>query len=473
VTALRTLASPSSPLSASQHNVSRKAGVDAVTMLTVYVILLYGFPSNLSLSFLGSYGRPQFLWGLVLLAWWMLNRIQVPQFAARTVSQPVRVALCLLLVVLLLSFAQSMLRGQPGDQVSPALSSVVRMLSWSGVALVAMDGIRTMDELMQMVRRVAIAGGLVAALGLLQFLTDQPLVDVLSQLPGFTSSSGGVDSRGGFVRASGTATHPLEYATAISVALPLAIACAIVGDRGRNRLRWWIPVGAVALASFLAVSRSAVIGFIVATIAVIPGLPRRFRAAVVAVVGVAFVGAMLTVPGLYGTIVGMFLGIGNDSSTQSRTAAMDLAPVFMASSPLLGAGTGTFLPRYYIFDNQWIHTAVEVGILGVLALAGVFATAIWSAWRASRDSDLEDLQVVGRALAACVVTIAVLFFLFDALAFPIAPGTAFLMIGLCAAARTVGRSDGWVSAGRRAGEARVAQDAPSATTPVSARHASS
>jgi O-antigen ligase len=465
---LHALAAPAAPMAASRHNVSRSAGPDAVTMLTVYVILLYGFPSNLAVSFLGSYGRPQFIWGLILLVWWALSRMQAQNYSVRPVSQPTRIALAAVLVILLLSLAQALLRGQPDDQISPAVSSVVRMLSWSGVALVAMDGIRTMGELMTLIRRVALAGGLVAALGIVQFITDRPIIDFLSALPGFTGDAGGIDSRAGFIRASGTATHPLEYATAISVALPLSVACAIVGDAGRKRLRWWIPVLTVAMASFLAVSRSAVIGLGIASIAVIPGLPRRFRAPVIITLGVAFVGAMLTVPGLYGTIVGMFLGIGNDSSTQSRTAAMDLAPVFMASSPLLGSGTGTFLPRYYIFDNEWIHMAVEIGILGVLAFAGLFVAAIWSAWGASRESQLEDLQVVGRALCACVVTIAVLFFLFDALAFPIAAGTAFLVIGMCAAARTVGMSDSWMSTAAMGTDA--SRDAPAATAPVAARN---
>jgi hypothetical protein len=458
------------PVAASRHNVARPGGADAVTMLTVYVILLYGFPSNLTIAFLASYGRPQFLWGLVLLMWWVLSRLQASNYSIRPVAQPTRIALCVLLVVVLLSFAQAMLRGQPADQISPAVSSVLRLLSWSGVALVAMDGIRTMTELMTLVRRVALAGGLVAALGLLQFLTDQPIIDFLSALPGFSGDAGGVDSRGGFIRASGTATHPLEYATAISVALPLAIACAIVGDHGRKRLRWWIPVATIAMASFLAVSRSAVIGFAVATIAVIPGLPRRFRAPVVGVVGIAFVGAMLTVPGLYGTIVGMFLGIGTDTSTQSRSQAMALVPGFMASSPLLGSGPGTFLTRYYIFDNEWLHIAVELGVLGVLAFASLFLTAVWSAWGASRRSSLEDMQVVGRALAAGVVTVAVLFFLFDALAFPIAAGTAFLVVGLCAAARTVAMSDGWLSPSPF--DDYRTTDGGAATHPVSARHRS-
>lgn len=429
------------PLPASAHNVWKPGGVDAVTMLTIYIVLLYAIPSNLSIAFLGSFGRPQFLWGIVLLVWWILSRVQASGYAVRATVQPVRLALGILIVICLLSFAQALLRGQPLDQISPAVSAVARLLSWSGVALVAMDGIRTMDDLMKMIRRVALAGGLVAMLGLAQFVTDLPIIDFLSAVPGFSGDVGGVDSRGAFTRPAGTATHPLEYATAISVALPLAIACAIVGQGGRQQLRWWIPVGAVTLASFLAVSRSAVIGFIVAIIAAIPGLPKRYRATVLVIVVIVALGAVLAVPGLYGTILGMFLGIGSDSSSQSRSAGLELAPIFVAASPILGAGVGTFLPRYYIFDNQWIQMIVEIGVLGVASFAALLACAIWSAWHASRVSGLEDLRVVGRALSACVATIAVLFALFDGLAFPISAGVTFLLVGLCAAARTVGMSD--------------------------------
>ncbi|WP_065571674.1 O-antigen ligase family protein [Microbacterium oleivorans] len=464
---LRRLDRVPAPVAATGHTGWRPAGVDAVTMLTIYIVLLYGFPSSLSIAVLGSFGRPQFLWGLVLLGWWLLARLQ-PTQSIRSVPQPARIALGAFLVVCLLSFAQAMLRGQPFDQISPAASAIVRLLSWTGVVLVAMDGIRSMSDLMKLVRRLAFAGAAVAVLGLVQFLTDQPIIDFLTGLPGFTGDAGGIDSRGGFIRPAGTATHPLEYATAIAVALPLALACAIVGDGGRKRARWWTPVGIVTLASFLAVSRSAVIGFGIAVIAAIPGLPARFRPAVITVITVAFAGAMAAVPGLYGTIVGMFLGVGDDPSALSRTAALDLLPVFLASSPLLGAGTGTFLPRYYIFDNQWAQMTVEIGVLGALAFAGVLLAAAWSAWRASRVSHLEDLQVVGRCVTACIVTIGVLFGLFDGLAFPISAGTAFLVVGLCAAARTVGLSDGWVALGGMTADAGR-RDASLDAAPVPAR----
>ena len=57
-------------------------------------------------------------------------------------------------------------------------------------------------------RRVALAGGIMATLGILQFITGQSLLSWL-QIPGMTSnvSFAGLDTRSGFVRAAGTASR--------------------------------------------------------------------------------------------------------------------------------------------------------------------------------------------------------------------------------------------------------------------------
>jgi hypothetical protein len=179
--------------------------VDAVTLLTVYLVLLFAIPSNVTIDALNSLGRPSLLWGVVLMVFWALSRLQRRHGDPRPVRQPVRFAFALLLVIALVSFAAALLRGQPADQVSPAFTALVRLMSWTGVVLVAVDGIRTMPDLIRITRRIAIAAGLLAALGILQFLTKQTIVDFFNLIPGFSSSGGGVAERGGVTRASGTA----------------------------------------------------------------------------------------------------------------------------------------------------------------------------------------------------------------------------------------------------------------------------
>ena len=48
-----------------------------------------------------------------------------------------------------------------------------------------------------------------------------------------------------------------------------------------------------------------------------------------------------------------------------------------------------------------------------------------------------DARLVGHALAASVLNVALLFAFFDGLAFPITAGLLFVLVGLCGAIRTV------------------------------------
>ena len=413
--------------------------IDAVAMLTVYLVLLLAIPSGVTITALGALGRPSLIWGLVLMAWWAVSRMQARVAVAPLVPQPVKFAFVVFLMIVLVSYAAAMLRGQPDDQLSPAFTAIVRLLSWAGVLLVAVDGIRTMSDLATVVRRIGVGVGLLAALGLLQFVTGQALVDFFGTIPGL-SLAGGIGERAGVIRSSGTAIHPLEYATALNAALPLVIGAAIShgfrSHRPSRGLWWWLPVSLIAISSLMAVSRSAIIGFAVAVISMIPALPGRYRAAVAAVgAALAFV-VFAAVPGLLATTIQLFSGAAGDPSTQSRTSGLERIPEFMSNSPLIGSGFGIFLPRYYIFDNQWALIAIELGILGIIAFAGIFIAGIGSALRAKQSAD-EDVRLLGHTLAASVFNIAVLFAFFDGLSFPIAGGMLFLVTGLCGSIRTV------------------------------------
>ncbi|MBX0299442.1 O-antigen ligase family protein [Cryobacterium sp. 1639] len=433
-------ARPPSPRQETRRSSAGRHGGDAVMMLTIYLVLLLGIPSGVVVTALGALGHPSLMWGLVLLGWWAITRLQLPVSIGRTpISQPVRVAFVVFLVVVLLSFTAAMLRGQPDDQESPAVTALVRMLSWAGVLFVAIDGIRTVHSLARMARRIVIGAGLLAALGLAQFLTGSPLVDFFGSIPGLTAE-GGLGERAGIVRSSGTAIHPLEYATALNAALPLVIAAALSrGFRSRQsggNLAWWLPVCLIAVSALVSVSRSAIIGLALAVILMIPAVPARYRTIVIgAGVGVAFATFAL-MPGLLSTTVKLFSGAATDPSTQSRTNALERVPEFMSTSPVVGSGFGIFLPRYYIFDNQWVLIAIEVGILGLLAFAAFFVAGIWSALQ-SRRSTTPDVRLLGHALALSLFTIAILFAFFDGLSFPIAGGMLFLLAGLCGSVRAI------------------------------------
>jgi len=415
---------------------------DATSLVTVYLVLLLAIPSNVTITGLGSLGRPALLWGLALFVFWAVSRLQWRTVDVERVSQPVRFAFVVYFVIVLVSFAAAMLRGQPADQISPAITWVVGLLSSAGVLLVILDGVQTMRDVSRLVRRVGIGVALLAALALVQVVTQQYLLDFWGSVPGFTLGFGGVAERNGQIRASATATHPLELVTTLNAGLSICIAAALTRGFRPAASRaasfwWWAATALIAVVALTGLSRSAMIGFAVAVVAMIPAIPARYRVQVVAG-GAVLVGVLIAaVPGLAGATARLFTGASEDGSTLSRTDALARLTEFMSPSPLIGIGSGTFLPRYYIFDNQWAITAIEVGVIGVVAFAAILVAAMWSAWDARQRSTWPDARLVGHALAASVLNIALLFAFFDGLAFPITAGLLFVLVGLCGAIRTV------------------------------------
>src|SRR5690606_16851310 len=92
----------------------------------------------------------------------------------------------------------------------------------------------------------------------------------------------------------------------------------------------------------------------------IPSLPRSLRNTIVVLMGFGLAGMYVVVPGMAGTILGLFTG--GDTSVSSRTDSYGKALEFLSVSPVFGRGSGTFMPSYHIFDNQYLLMAIETGM---------------------------------------------------------------------------------------------------------------
>jgi len=419
-----------------RRNDMSRGGADAVTVLSVYLVLLVGVPSNLTIAALGAVGKPALLWGLGCALWWLWTRIsRLVAVAGR--RQPVRIALAAFAAASLVAYIAAHVHGLPAGEASPSDTALLRLVSWAGVVLVANDGITERNRFTTLLRRIAFAGGFIATLGLLQFVTGHPLiVDV--GLPGFTfdPTMGGVQERSGFTRASGTASHPLEYAVMLAVALPIAITLALE-TREHGVIRRWFSTAVMAVTSVVSISRSAVLGVLVSLAVLAPTWPRAVRRGAVAA-GVILLGAIYTlVPGMIGTIRALFLGLSDDPSTVSRTSSYEIALDIADRYAPIGRGLGTFLPAYRILDNQYLQLLIETGIIGLASLLVLFVSAAACARIARRHAVTTVDRQLCQSLLAAVIAAALLFAFFDAFAFPIASGVTFLIIGLCGAARNV------------------------------------
>lgn len=406
--------------------------VDAVHVLTVVLVVLIALPSRLTFAPLGGAGAPALVLGLGCFGWWVYGRAQRVE-TGPSGPQPVRTALFVVMGCFLISYVVAMSRAIEIEESTTADIGMISVVSWAGIMLVAHDGIPSLDRFDVLIRRVVFAGGALATVGLIQFVTGEAWVDHIS-IPGLSLNTSlvGVMERNGFNRPGGTAIHPIEFGAVITMILPLAINSALT-DRTRTTVRRWYPVLAIGLAVALSISRSAIVSAVVAVAIVAVGWTPvvRRRAAVIAAgfLGVVFV----SVPGLFGTVSGLFTGIGDDSSARSRTGSYAIAAEFIERSPVFGRGFATFLPSYRILDNQYLSLAIEVGVIGLLAVLGLFVVGALCARRIRIIGPDERTRQLGQALAASIGAGASGLALYDGFGFPMATGTHFLMLGLAGA----------------------------------------
>ncbi|UOD79538.1 O-antigen ligase family protein [Paenarthrobacter ureafaciens] len=405
---------------------------DATAFLTIYILLTCALPSNLVISSLGSIGRPSNLFALAGFGWWVLHQFtRVTPTTTR--RHPLRVALTVFLLVALASYAFAMLRGLPDTEASPADAGLLRLAGWAGVLLVAVDGLRTRENVRSVIRCVAVVGGLTAALGLLQSATGSSLIDWI-RIPGLSLSSelANIDSRGGFIRAAGMAVHPLEYGVVLSTSLPLAITLALTGS-GKRRNLWWIPVGLIAVAAMLSVSRAALICMTAAFIVLLFVWPKAIRRSAIMLVALLVAIIYVASPGMLGTLFGLFTVGTNDPSISSRTNGYSTAFGMISQHLFMGRGFGTFLPAYVIVDNQYLGLLVELGIAGLAAFLGLIAAGAYCAWRARRMAGDDSLRQTSQAMLASIVAAGIANGFFDALSFPMAAGLMFVLLGTAGA----------------------------------------
>ncbi len=417
----------------------RTRPIDAVTVLSLYVVVMMVVPSLARFAPAGSIGAPSTMLAILIFFWWLWDQ------AHRSVPGPqdpqwVRRFALLLLVVMLLVYAFSSLRPMPLDEVSPAASGILQFLALIGLTLTASDGIRDRERFHALVRRMTVLGVAVGVLAIVQFFTHQQWVGRFVPPPlTMDAGEGALGVRGAFTRPSGTSVHPLEFGAVIAMLIPLAIVRA--RHASGSRIRPWVGVAILMIAAVVSLSRSALLCTAVALVIVSWGwsVREKLLAAGIGVLGLGFV--TLMIPGLVGTLRGLFLGSGSDSSVQSRTGSFSYAFQMVERFPLFGRGYGTFLPRYWVLDNGYLQFLVSAGILGMLSLIALFfASMLCARWAARRFIDRADREMSQAILASATAGITAVAF-FDLFSFAQAAGSLFLILGMCGAIHRLVKTD--------------------------------
>lgn len=402
---------------------------DGATVVIVYVVLLLGLPSRLVFAPLGGAGTPADLLGIAGAGWWLWHQVARATPSRTTRIHPVRWAALVFAISIMSSFVAGMMRPISPDEVSSSQLGLLAMLGWIGVLLVAHDGPITRARLDAVLAWLVLSAGLMAALGIVQFVTGRAFTNYIV-VPGLTLNEALVSlgTRSGFNRPAGTALHAIEFGVVITMLLPICLHYAMFPGR-LGRIRRWFPVLAIAFAVPISVSRSAILGVMV-TFAVMAPTWRPAVRRTAALVGLSLLTVVfVTIPGMVGTLIGLFTGVSTDSSSLSRTDSYALAWDFINRAPIFGRGFLTFLPKYRILDNQYLGLMIDAGVFGLAAFLLLLAAGILAVQTARRRMTDPRDRDLAQALTASVAVALVSYALFDGFSFPMFAGVTFLMVG--------------------------------------------
>ncbi|MEU2711515.1 O-antigen ligase family protein [Streptomyces sp. NPDC007205] len=407
--------------------------VDATTILTGYLALAFFIPSNLALPALGGVGTPANVFALLGLLWylatWLGGRI-LPAPGTRLA----RVAMCVLGLAVLAAYVADATRESSHEEVLGADRGLIGFLVWVSLVVLTSAGVQDRARLDVLMRRVVVLGSVVAAIGFYDFFAATNIADSL-HIPGLQTSVAQVSvmDRGAFTRPRATTAQPLEFAGMLAILLPFAIQQAFDPvRRHRHVLRRWAPVVLMAGALPLTVSRTSIIGLLLVALVMVPRWRPARRWAAIGVMTASVAVFKVLVPGLIGTITGLFASFlsNSDSSTQARTVKYSAIVPYLKEHPLFGRGFGTFTPDLYFFtDNQYMLALAETGLLGLGALLTLFITGIHHGGALRRLARTESDRELGQAFFASSVVALVISATFDSLSFPMFAGMFFLMLG--------------------------------------------
>lgn len=408
---------------------------DAATVGVVFVVILMIVPARLVFRGLSFAITPAEAVGLFSLVWWLCAQFTVNLGVAKGRTL-VRSAAFIYAFALLATYAYATAGFLPRDELDLADHMAITAAATIGIVLLVVDGVRGKDRLDVVLKSVVVMGAVLGVIGAMQFLLKFDPTEYMV-LPGlrFTNQELFILERNGLARVAATTGHPIEFAVLCAMILPIGLHFGFQAlERKDPSLRWWICSALIGAGLVFSVSRSAFVGLAGAGVVLLIGWPRKRR--LWAVGGLlVFLGAVkLIVPGVLGAIIDLFANISSDSSLRWRTMDYAAAGAEIAKHPWLGRGLGTwYAPKYLVFDNQYILSTVETGLIGVVAFAGLFAAGIWSALRARHLQTDPSVRDLGLTLAACLVVPLIGSATFDLRSYAVVTGLAFLLVGAAGA----------------------------------------
>ena len=233
----------------------------------------------------------------------------------------------------------------------------------------------------------------------------------------------------------GPTLHGLAVTTILTMAVPFALLRLLEAKTLRDRIVYGVATVLPLVAAISTDRKTAVV--VPAAMFIYIAWYKRDLARKYLPIGLILLVPLIhyASPGTLGLVFNR--SQATNSSTQHR--AGDFASIVpdVLAHPLIGRGYGTLDPDDpYIFrinDDEYLDEIWEVGILGLLAYAGMIIAPVVAARRTIRYGDPVDAQHALAASAACVGYLVVSA-LFDVMSFPQAPYMLFIVAAMATVA---------------------------------------
>ncbi len=422
---------------------SRQAGERVLAeppwLLKVTLLSILVFPPYMVLEPVGASGSLPQLLALGLFGLWVVSSV-LGLHDPVNFGHPGRAAVLTLLLASCVSYGH-FFAGLSGTSTVAGRAAADRwmllMVAAAGIAFVTTESVRSLKDAMVLVRFVLAGGAVCCVVALVQFATHtDPMEWFKTIMVGFTENGIATpfQARGSLMRVAGTTLHPIELGVVSAMLLPLAVWRALYDSQGRKWLNWSL-VGLFALANALTVSRSALLSLVVALAVTIPFLPKTARQWAAMVVPLGLAGLFLGVPGLISTMFSSATAGSSDSSITFRTDDYPVALRLVADRPWFGTGPGTWMPANVldIFDNQYLLTAVTMGVIGLVGLVVYLVVPPLAALAAARNAEGNELSLLAGSAAAAGLIATVASGVFDSMSFPVFALLCPFFIGLSGA----------------------------------------
>jgi hypothetical protein len=220
----------------------------------------------------------------------------------------------------------------------------------------------------------------------------------------------------------GPAEAPLELATMAALALPIALVGVMRSERWRPRILYAAAACVLLAAGFATYRKSSLVLPVVLILTLALYRPRQvLRLAPIAVV--LFVLVHLLAPGALTGVLAQLQGskLSSVGTTVHRTSGYDAIRPLVWSGPAFGQGYGSYNANVLrILDSQVLMSAIETGVVGLLAYLTMMLTTLGTARRLFRKCKTESAWLA-LALGASAIVFLAASFLYDTMSFPHGP----------------------------------------------------